>query len=237
MTLYLDSLERCTSLPDLNQKLRNPPSDIWVIYDRILEDIHEENRAVATKLLQWLFFTPSPLSLREIECALSVSIIDDPENLDCNISVDVSLNIQHVLDLCQGLIRVVDRPKIFSTKDPSATLGRSEPRDFYPTAGNAPEPRMMVDQKDQIVAFAHPSVRKYLESKETKFGMGTTEFCTKSKLIMAETCVAFLLRVLPRELVLSTMPKERDFLLHATYFWSKSKSASLGISHNNSSIL
>ena len=201
--LYVESLERCLDLNSLNNQLHHPPPTLNAMYEQILSNIDKRNQVLVKRLLQWLCFTASPLSTREFEETFSVLVDPNSQRFTKD-----EVPIRPVLNQCHGLLKIVAPP------------GR---RSMASEAGHLHDPSSASHEEEEIVQFAHSSVRSFLESEAAlDFSMAGPEAMSSAYTMMAQNCVAYLLKHFSEENPPLNTVRAREFSWHAAYYWGKS---------------
>ncbi|KAJ7627856.1 ankyrin repeat-containing domain protein [Mycena polygramma] len=168
---------RSPSNPDLGRILDGLPNDLFGIYDRFLEPIHEDDAVHVATLLRWVAFSAEPATLLELDDALAI----DFSNPDQWVFEPATRGrMEAVWDLLEGL--VVTGPDSFV---------RSLRRRKQAT----------------VVTLAHSSVKDYIVSKECleepKHSLREAHFHT----FLAQSCVACFLHFENNPLNASTLPQ------------------------------
>ncbi|KAF8518594.1 hypothetical protein JB92DRAFT_2712075 [Gautieria morchelliformis] len=178
----LEALRKCQSPAALEKALKCLPKTLYETYDRILLNIDDGDKRNALKLLQWLAFSVSMVSLSEAVDVLAT----DPDTKD-GLLFDRNRrlwNARDVLTICSSLITV------------TATDVRLQGRD-----NGVPEDtqvhRARFAETDEVT-LAHFSVREYLVSEHLSKGDSKLSYYHFNKKLadtfIAKTCLAYLLQ-------------------------------------------
>jgi ankyrin repeat domain-containing protein 50 len=143
----LNALKTCRKESTLRQRLDQLPKDLDETYDRILQNIMDEDADEAFAALQWLAYSERPLSLDELAEAIVVQ--PDKYSLD---SRDRLLDPYEVLHICSSLV-------VLNNED---IQERDEEYDQYT------EP--FEEHTRKVVSFAHFSIKEYLTSDRIRQG-------------------------------------------------------------------
>ncbi|KAJ7763140.1 hypothetical protein DFH07DRAFT_1018614 [Mycena maculata] len=159
----LDELSRQKLDPDMDAILTNLPNDLFGIYSRFLEPIHQRDFDSVARVLRWLVFSERPITLQQLTDCLAFDF-SDPNRF----VFDPSKRGNQVIGVCkmlQGLVTVGNDAEV---------LKRSEWR-----------PRFV----SPVVALAHSSVVNYLMSDA--FREKHKHDLTKgpSHAFLAQTCI------------------------------------------------
>ena len=136
----LITLRECLRLKDIEETLNHLPKDLDETYSCMLSQIWERYADTAYTIIQWLAFSDRRLKLIE---AAEVVVFTEGLSLDCeryHVSVDPTnrFDLQHIPTLLSGLVT------IFSL-DRRVNTGR-----------------------DEVIIFAHFSVKEYLKCNRVK---------------------------------------------------------------------
>jgi hypothetical protein len=102
----------------LRKALADLPRDLDETYARIILGIGEENKADAIKLLQWLCYSFSPISLEMAADILAIGYSDELGR--CHFDTDERpLKVDDVLLICSSLISLGNRGRFQLAISPS----------------------------------------------------------------------------------------------------------------------
>ncbi|TEA20052.1 Ankyrin repeat and KH domain-containing protein 1 [Colletotrichum sidae] len=140
----LDSLAKCLSPVSLQKALHSLPQGLDKTYERMIQDISDENKDQAITILQLLVFSDRPLTVDELVDALAVDLTASP-------SFDPKLRMPRDIEIClfcPGLI--VTKPR----------LGKLQ----SDTGSSLSELAVYGEWRFFDVRLAHYSVKEYLIS-------------------------------------------------------------------------
>ncbi|KAJ7763139.1 ankyrin repeat-containing domain protein [Mycena maculata] len=163
----LDELSRQKLDPDMDVILANLPNDLFGIYSRFLEPIHQRDFDYVARILCWLVFSARPMTLQQLTDSLAFEF-SDPNRFVFDRTKRGSQAIG-VCKILQGLVTVGNDTEYLKR-------GEWKPRFFSP-----------------VVALAHSSVADYIVSDafREKHKHGLTK--GPSHTFLAQTCVGYLL--------------------------------------------
>ena len=154
-------------MSDLRKALRSLPKDLDDTYARILQTIEDDgNGDRVAKLMQWLAYSARPMPITEIAEVLTVDAEDDP-------LVDVERRFEDPYDLltiCSSLVTTVRQQVQRLFQSPS--------------------------EDEEVLQFAHFSVREYLESSRIHNGPAG-KFAIQGRrahTLIAESCIMYFLQ-------------------------------------------
>ena len=96
----IDELTTCFTRPQLQERLKWLPKNLDDMYATMLHRIPEEHEQTAVKILQWLTYSTSQLSVDEVAEVLCVDVEDDPRFDPERRFPDP----QDILEICPGLV-------------------------------------------------------------------------------------------------------------------------------------
>ena len=178
----------------MRESLKSLPPTLDETYDRIIGDIREEDSTYAARILQWLAFSLTPLSIEEVTEIVAIDVEHEPVFDHEAILIDAN----EVLDICSGLI----------------TLQRVEENPQIRVRAVYDEPQMQIQ-----VVLAHYSVKEYLNSKRSLHGK-VERFSTYGvdcNDLLARSCLHYLLRYTGRISDIDVIPSR--LLVHALENW------------------
>ncbi|KAI8624181.1 ankyrin repeat-containing domain protein [Xylariaceae sp. FL1651] len=104
----LDELEGCLRPPDVREALANLPKTLDEMYTRIIGNILPKHKPIATRILQFLTFSDSPLSLDEAIDIITVNTstchFNPTDRMPC---------AEEILYYCSSLVIIVERKDNF----------------------------------------------------------------------------------------------------------------------------
>ncbi|KAF8517210.1 hypothetical protein JB92DRAFT_2668113, partial [Gautieria morchelliformis] len=184
----LDALRKCRSPAALQKALKSLPKTLYQTYDKILSDIHEDDRQDALTLLKWLAFSVRPISLDEaVEVLATDPTAEDGPLFDPRRRLRQA---QDILIICSSLV-ITTAPAVMvrnievNTNEASGSKHNN----------NLDEGRVSPMEE---LRLAHFSVKEYLISEHLRRGETTVSFYSFNKTMadtfIAETCLAYLLQ-------------------------------------------
>jgi ankyrin repeat domain-containing protein 50 len=216
VALQLDALSKLRAESKIRTAMEELPKTLDAFYDRILMEI-EDDYEQAYLALQWLAFTPRPISLKELAEAVVIRPDEEPYLNE----EDRFLDYKSLLEILpSGLVSAVhgargtdDYILEVSDSEDADILGEREGEDlisvkeiiredkngdnWWSATGCRTKHEIAAMKTKIMVQFAHYSVKEYLESK--RIGMG---FATKYQInelsahrTLAKGCFAYLLYV------------------------------------------
>ncbi|ETS84370.1 hypothetical protein PFICI_02395 [Pestalotiopsis fici W106-1] len=103
VSCQFDVLNDCIDLPSVQRELQNLPRSLEATYERILQNVKEQHRRYATRLLQFLTYSDRPLRLEEAVDAIAVDTSSQPRFDPKN-----RLPIPHdIIQCCSSLVVLV----------------------------------------------------------------------------------------------------------------------------------
>ncbi|KAI1780680.1 hypothetical protein F4818DRAFT_396473 [Hypoxylon cercidicola] len=100
----LDTLSKLRSVKAIRESLSQLPHDLHETYDRILARITTADQEFARRVLLWVSFAVTPLTLKELHTAIAIEA--DMDYLD---EESLLHNPNDILSLVSGLITITDR--------------------------------------------------------------------------------------------------------------------------------
>ncbi|KAJ7627852.1 ankyrin repeat-containing domain protein [Mycena polygramma] len=126
--------------PDLGRILDELPDDLFGIYGRFLEPIHEDDAVYVATLLRWVAFSEEPVTLHELDDALAIDFSKPDQWV---FEPAARGRTEAVLDLLEGL--VVAEPDDFLSwpqeMEPVVTLTHSSVKDYIVSREFLEEPK------------------------------------------------------------------------------------------------
>jgi hypothetical protein len=172
----------CRSRGALEKAHKTLPKTLYETYDRILSNIHEDDRPDALRLLQWLAFALPPISLVEAVEVLATDLdADDGPLFDesCRLR-----NPQDILMICSSLV-TISVPDV-DVRDIVWEVKIDQERARFAKSG--------------VLRLAHFSVQEYLISEHLRNSDATLSCYHFDKIIadtfIAKTCLVYLLHIL-----------------------------------------
>jgi ankyrin repeat protein len=95
-------LAKSRNLATLRRSLASLPQTLDQTYDRILTDIREDDRVYAIRILQWLTFSETPLTIEEVAEVAAIDVEGEPVFDRDRVLIDPL----EALDICSSLINV-----------------------------------------------------------------------------------------------------------------------------------
>jgi hypothetical protein len=150
VALQLADLERCSSIYEITQKLKNLPKGLNDTYKRTLLETDEEYRADMMTFLQWLAFSKRPMTIAEIAETITVDFAseDDP----------VFIRTKRYADPRDVLVRC------------SSLVSESDWEGKYCWPVPALRPSSSLTVKIGTIKLSHFSVKEYLLSESRHIG-------------------------------------------------------------------
>ena len=194
----LESLRRCHNLRTLRQNLQSLPHGLYETYDRIMSKIPEAHRAEAQNVLMWLTFCEVPLTLGSVADAAVV----DRQCRVFNIE-DRFFDVRDLLKICSSFVSLAGSKSTTKIGDFSFYL----------------EDEFLTDDK-LILRLAHFSVKEYILSKKNDVtGSLQSDMINTAELVMAETCLIYLLSIDITDLTCNGYCNEYPFVDYAAFYW------------------
>ncbi|KAJ6539726.1 hypothetical protein B0H19DRAFT_370913 [Mycena capillaripes] len=125
----LDELSRQKLDTDIDAILANLPSDLFGIYSRFLEPIHQNDLIHVTRVLRWLLYAKRPLTLLELKDALAFNF-SDPLQFVFDASKRRSNQAEGVCKMLQGLVTVGTVRRRQRRRSPVVALAHSSVADY-----------------------------------------------------------------------------------------------------------
>lgn len=188
-TQVLKELE-FTKLQDIKQVLAELPVTLDETYERILCAINERYRPLALKLLRWITYSKTPLSLKE----LAEAAIIDPCG-EGTVDIDKRRDFKSYINILSGLLSFSNVPTQSDTADVES-----------------PNPKINPESK---VRLAHFSVKEYLESQRILDGKATDFHldAAREHRFLAQSCLTYLMHCSNDTTKLSTREDQRAYSL------------------------
>ncbi|PMD53069.1 uncharacterized protein K444DRAFT_572670, partial [Hyaloscypha bicolor E] len=166
VSCQIEKLNKCKTRNEIRQALATLPKTLEKSYQRILDNIGEEDHFRAVSALRWLMFSQRPLSVKELAEA---SIIDP--NSDPAVDGDDRLESPtDILQLLSGLVRTYHEDHLTYSSPDEKWLNR------------------------EVVKIAHFSIQEYLLSDHK--GPRLTEVFRiekfSSQRLIAESCLLYI---------------------------------------------
>ena len=194
----LESLRRCHNLRTLRQNLQSLPHGLYETYDRIMSNIPEAHRAEAQNVLMWLTFCEVPLTLGSVADAAVI----DRQSRVFNIE-DRFFDVHDLLKICSSFVSLAGSKSTTKIGDFSFYL----------------EDEFLTDDK-LILRLAHFSVKEYILSKKNDVtGFLQSDMINTAELVMAETCLIYLLSIDITDLTCNGYCNEYPFVDYASFYW------------------
>lgn len=180
----LGALGKCHSSVALKKALSTLPRTLFETYDRIIAEIHEDDRQDVLRLLQWVTFSVRGISLDEAVEVLATNpeteygpFFDSHRRL---------LDPRDILTICSGLLTIGERG--IEKQDDRA--GNFE--------GKTSDQDLAHMFQTSTLKLAHFTIREYLVSENPCTGNVTTSFHHFNNRLadttIATTCLAYLLQ-------------------------------------------
>ena len=183
--------------------------------------------------MQWLLFSRCPLTIGAVAEALALSKFEGQEGLDDEIGSNELSDPSEILYMCSSLVKPVYRPHLrrnglqesFFGVDSSDMLldasafDQANPRDKddrYRTHSTSID-----GEATCFLQLAHASVKDYLLSPSSIIVSGTSGFALSSNLVLAETCIAYLLQFSFWGALKESIHHDKPLALYAARFWSE----------------
>jgi hypothetical protein len=144
----LMTLSRCRSLEDLEDALKGLPKDLDATYDRMLDNIREEDRKRAKCILQLIAVARRPLTVHEVNEALTVDCEEE--------TIYPKRRMQdpfEILEICSGLLELYRYAYnyVFET-------------DVFRSTEDEVDEETHEETAEETLRFAHFSVKEFLVS-------------------------------------------------------------------------
>ena len=172
--------------------------------------------------MQWLLFCRCPLTIEAVAEALAFSRIEGQEDLGPDIQSNELSDPSDILYMCSSLVKTVHRqymwPDSFEgnqivedISDIQSETGVLDERGNHSTSING--------GALSFLQLAHASVKDYLLSSNSTIGSGTFGFDLLSNMVLAETCIAYLLQFSFWGALKESIRHDKPLAVYAARFW------------------
>ncbi|KAJ7640673.1 hypothetical protein DFH06DRAFT_619662 [Mycena polygramma] len=187
----LQELTRKRIDTNLDKILAKLPNDLFGIYTRFLQPIDEDDFLYVAALLRWLAFSATPITLRELDEALTINF-SEPDRWV--FESESRGRAENVCGLLEGLVAVDHVPESIYDSDSAR------------------------EDQEQLVTLAHSSVADYIGSKKFLDVYKHDLKEPPSHTFLAQSCVAYLLHFENNPLNAGTL-WQYPLALYAAQFW------------------
>lgn len=111
----LKALEKCYSVPELQEALESLPDTLYGTYEQMLCRIGDKHAGVALRIFQWLLFSCRPMRIEELAELAVVDVEKEPP-------IDTKrrfLDPQDIMNICSGLVTTMSGMIEDDTDEPS----------------------------------------------------------------------------------------------------------------------
>lgn len=233
VSCHLDGLEKCVTLGALYRALSSLPPGLDKTYERILLNLDSSHKPLVTRVMQWLLFSGCPLTIEAVAEALAFSKIEEQEDLDTEIGSNELSDPSDILYMCSSLVKIVHRQQMWYESSDGISVVEEDSETSMETDdihqdhrwGEEDESRSQsASIKGEAIRFlqlAHASVKDYLLSSSSIIGSGTFGFSLLSNMILAETCITYLLQFSFWGALKRSFRHDKPLALYAARFWSE----------------
>lgn len=186
--------------------------------------------------MQWLLFSRCPLTIEAVAEALAFSRIEEQEDLRTEIGNNELSDPSDILYMCSSLVKTVHRQHMWQESSEAISIVEYDSDISLETSNIYQEHRW--DEENQrgnhsasikgeamhFLQLAHASVKDYLLSSSSTIGSGTISFSLSSNMVLAETCITYLLQFSFWGAVEKNFRHDKPLALYAARFWSESLS-------------
>ena len=172
--------------------------------------------------MQWLLFCRCPLTIEAVAEALALSRIEGQEDLGSDIQSNELSDPSDILYMCSSLVKTVHRqhmwPESFEgnqivadNSDIQSETSVLDERGNHSTSTNG--------EALSFLQLAHASIKDYLLSPNSTIGSGTFGFDLSSNMVLAETCIAYLLQFSFWGALTESICHDKPLAVYAARFW------------------
>jgi hypothetical protein len=172
----IDTLEDCLNYRTLKDALASLPETLDETYSRILQAIPSNHKSYAIRILQFLTYTRSPLSIEELVDAIAVDTEGKPYFDPINRMPDP----EEISRYCSSLVMVSRTGNLY---DSNIKLG----------LGQSSDDKSKPDNKQVKLQLAHFSVKEYLTSNRLDSDIAQHFQELTASASIARVCLAYLL--------------------------------------------
>lgn len=184
--------------------------------------------------MQWLLFSRCPLSIKAVAEALAFSEIEGQEGLGAEIGSNELSDPSEILYMCSSLVKTVHRQHVRQESSERSPVEEDD-SDILSDTGEVYQVQRW-DEEDEyrshstsvheeamyFLQLAHASVKDYLLSPNSTIGSGTSGFDLSSNMVLAETCIAYLVQFSFFGALKRSFRHDKPLALYAARFWSES---------------
>jgi hypothetical protein len=161
-------LRKCVNVKALRHSLRGLPRDLDETYERILCSIDDRNKDYALRILRWVTYSMTPLTIHEVARLVAIDITDEGQFNEDEVLADPL----DVFTICPGLVSIYSEKYTYMYRSSFQTF-----------------------EAVHYIRLAHYSVQEYLVSSrifqgKAKFWGLEDQLCHST---MAQSCLVYLL--------------------------------------------
>ena len=172
--------------------------------------------------MQWLLFCRCPLTIEAIAEALAFSRIEGQEGLGAEIESNELSDPSDILYMCSSLVKIVHRQHMWpessqgnqiveDSSEIQSEMGVLDERGDHSTSING--------GALSFLQLAHASIKDYLLSPNSTIGSGISGFDLLSNMVLAETCIAYLLKFSFWGALKESIRHDKPLAVYAARFW------------------
>ena len=172
--------------------------------------------------MQWLLFSRCPLTIEAVAEALAVSRIEGQEGLGTEIESNELSDPSDILYMCSSLVKTFHRQNVWpeSFEGSQVTEDSSEMQSDTGVSDEGGNDSPSVDGEAlSFLQLAHASIKDYLLSPNSIIGSGTSGFDLSSNMVLAETCIAYLLQFSSWGALTMSIRHDKPLAVYAARFW------------------